>query len=150
MFKSLSKISCYLIVTLMLFSSKALAFKISNDDLTIKSDNLMVNQKKRVAIFKGMVTLHFNDLCLRTHEIKLLYKQIDNKNTIDKIIIPNKLSAIRFIDESIIIADSAKYSASNNQLILKGNVIIQNDGNILSTNQMIYITNLNDISEYKK
>lgn len=150
MFKSPSKIFYCFIIILLLFSSKSFAFEISNGDLMIQSDSLVVNQKKHMAVFKGMVKLYFNDLCLRTHEIKVLYKQINNKNTIEKIIVPNKLGAIRSIDEDIIIADSAEYTADNNQLILKGNIIIQHDDNILSTDQMIYITNLNEIRESKK
>lgn len=137
----------FIILMMLLQCNTSLAFEISNGDLIIKSDSLVVDQKKNIATFKGLVTLFFNDLCLKTYEIRVLYKQVDNKNTIEKIIIPNKLNAIRSIDDGIVIADSAEYNAHNNELILTGNVTIQHDGNILSTDKMIYITNLNEIKE---
>lgn len=139
----------FMIIIILVQCDRSLAFELSTGDLIIKSDSLVVDQKNNIATFKGLVTLFFNDLCLKTYEIRVFYKQVDNKNTIEKIFIPKKLSAIRYIDDGIVIADSAEYNAHNNELILIGNVTIQHDGSILSTDKMIYITNLNEIKEDK-
>jgi len=128
---------------------KAENLKLNNDDqILINSDNLTYDKSANFASFDGNVVLWFNDMVLKTTNIKIYYKQIAGRNKIDKIIIPKKLTAIKNKDSDILIADRAIYSFDSNELSLSGNVILQHADNILKTAKLVFITELKKIADH--
>ena len=114
-----------------------------NDHLSINSENLNIDRINNIANFKGEVILWFDDIVLKTDEITIYYKKDDNdKNSIDKIIIPYKLGAYNHQTDEVVIANEAKYFHDQAKLILFGNVNLQRQNNILKTSQLIYYTKL--------
>jgi|GEM_PF-5220951 len=148
MFKLDSKF-LFIIVLLLCFEVKAENLKLNNDDqILINSDNLTYDKSANFASFDGNVVLWFNDMVLKTTNIKIYYKQIAGRNKIDKIIIPKKLTAIKNKDSDILIADRAIYSFDSNELSLSGNVILQHADNILKTAKLVFITELKKIADH--
>lgn len=132
-------------ILLCLLISSVCAKDLTND-IVIDSDNLTYNKNQNSAVFSDRVILQFQDMILKTSVIEVLYKKIDGKNKIDKVIIPNKLSALNIKDQNTIIADSAEFIASKNELTIKGNVLLSYNNNILRTKKLILISKLNTIS----
>jgi lipopolysaccharide transport protein LptA len=116
-------------------------------DIYVNSDNLSVDQTKNIVNFEGKVILWFDDMVLKTDRIEIIYKKIANKKEIDKVIIPNKLIAIRTIEQEVLIADSAEYLTATNELILIGNVKLQHKDDIVKTEKFIYHTKLKEVSK---
>ncbi|MCC8417081.1 MAG: hypothetical protein LN588_00780 [Rickettsia endosymbiont of Bryobia graminum] len=106
--------------------------------LYINSDNLVIDQVKRQAQFTGEVILWFDDLMIKTTDLKIFYKIIGNKKTIDRIIMPSKLTAKKNDTKELLIANSAEYFVEKKELILRGNVIIQKDEHIIKTDKLVY------------
>lgn len=134
-----------LIIILLLFSisNKVIAgdkkdFPLSNTALHIESDNLIINRLKNRVEYIGKVTVHFKDIILTTQKLEVIY----NNKTIDHINIPNKLTVKRELTHELLVANSAKYYWGNKQLIFSGNVILQQENNILKTNKLIYYVDL--------
>jgi lipopolysaccharide transport protein LptA len=116
-------------------------------DIFINSDTLNINQDKNIVNFAGKVILWFDDMVLKTDKIEIIYNKATNKKEIDKVVIPNKLTALRTIEQEILIADSAEYFAATGKLTLNGNVKLQHKDDIVSTNKFIYHTNLKAINQ---
>ena len=114
-------------------------------EMYVNSDNLTLDQTKNIIHFEGKVILWFNDMVLKTDKIEIIYKKLTNKKEIDKIIIPNKLIAIRTLEEEVLIAGGAEYFANISELILTGNVKLQHKDDIIKTERLIYHTKLKKI-----
>ena len=91
--------------------------------------------------FKSSVRI-FEDIILKTNELIIYYTNNHNKRSIEKIEIPGKLKAIKKLTNEVIVADSGKYIAVLNKLVLIGNVNMQQDKHIIVTDKMIYFTKL--------
>ncbi len=111
-------------------------------NLHITSDTLIIDRIKQKAEYLGNVVVYFDNAILRTKELYIFYKTIDDKQTIDYIVIPTKLTVERKINNELLLADSAKYFFDDKQLILLGNVILQRDDNVLKTNKLIYYVDI--------
>ena len=107
-------------------------------EVKIDSDQLIIEKSLNLATFKGNVTVYFQDMKLKTNILRVTYRNIDNKDKIDKIHIPTKLTAIKNCGAETVIADSGTYDAEKKNLTLIGNVILQKNKNILSTNRLVY------------
>jgi lipopolysaccharide export system protein LptA len=139
----------FVLVLLLNLQIKAENLKLNNEDqILINSDNLTYDKSANFASFDGNVVLWFNDMVLKTTNIKIYYKQVAGRNKIDKIIIPEKLTAIKNKDSDILIADRAIYSFASNELSLSGNVILQHADNILKTGKLVFITELKKIADH--
>ena len=114
----------------------------NSPSIYVNSDYLTLDQTKSIINFEGKVILWFNDMVLKTDTIEVIYKQLANGREIDKIIIPNKLFAIRIVEQDILIADCAEYLMKSNKLILTGNVKLQHEDNVINTQKLIYHTKL--------
>ncbi len=124
----------------------AVAFGNNNlDKLYINSDNLIINQKTQQAKFTGEVVLWFDDMVIKTTNLEIFYKIVNNNKTIDYIIIPSKLTARRTHEQKIIIANSAKYIVEQQELTLIEDVIVQTDQNIIKAKKLVYYTALNHV-----
>ena len=118
------------------------SIKLSNSNVTITSDFLNLDNNNLSATFKGAVTIIFEDIILKTNNLMIYYTNNDNKRSVERIEIPGKLKTIKKIGNEIVVADSGKYIAALNKLILTGNVNMQKDKYIVVTDKMIYFPNI--------
>ena len=136
------KMSIIKLVLLLIISTIIYANDKNISNLHITSDSLIIDRTKQKAAYLGNVIVYFDNAILRTKELYIFYKTIDEKQTIDHIIVPTKLTVERKINNELLLADSAKYFFDNKQLILLGNVILQRDDNVLKTNKLIYYVDI--------
>lgn len=119
----------------------------SQPNLHINSNSLTIDQTTQKAQFTGDVIVLFDNMILKTSLLEIIYKIVGKERTIDYIIIPTKLTAIREKTQETVIADSAEYSMSKKQLVLLGNIIMQKQDNIIKTNKLVYHTDLQSIEK---
>nr|WP_083837054.1 palindromic element RPE1 domain-containing protein [Rickettsia montanensis] len=136
------KMSIIKLVLLLIISTIIYANDKNISNLHIISDSLIIDRTKQKAAYLGNVIVYFDNAILRTKELYIFYKTIDEKQTIDHIVVPTKLTVERKINNELLLADSAKYFFDNKQLILLGNVILQRDDNVLKTNKLIYYVDI--------
>ena len=117
-----------------------------NNHIKIISDDLIIDDKSLSADFKGSVTVIFEDMILKTDNLKIRYVDNKGKKSVDMIEIPGKLKAIKTTCQELVVADRGEYSVSLNQLVLYGNVRMQRDNNVLITDKMVYVTKLKSMS----
>ncbi len=121
----------------------------SMDKLYINSDNLVIDHTKQQAFFTGEVILWFDDIVVKTTNLEIFYKIVDNKKTINYISIPSRLIAKRNDGQELLIATSAKYFVERKELVLLGDVIVQNKNGIIKTDKLVYYTKLNNVNYSK-
>ncbi|WP_316353547.1 LptA/OstA family protein [Candidatus Trichorickettsia mobilis] len=120
-----------------------------NSNLHIHSDNVTFDKNSRTVDFSGTVIIWFDDMILKTSVLKILYNSsAKGKQTIDKIIIPNKLSALKISNQNTIIADAAVYNHQQEELTLTGNIKFIYQDHILQTEKLLYYTRLNKIDHH--
>lgn len=137
--------SIYRIIKLVVFLTISISIYANDKNISnlhITSDTLIIDRIKQKAEYLGNVVVYFDNAILRTKELHIFYKTIDDKQTIDYIVIPTKLTVERKINNELLLADSAKYFFDDKQLILLGNVILQRDDNVLKTNKLIYYVDI--------
>ena len=110
------------------------------DKLKITSNNLKIQKDNSTATFTGSVTVVFDDLKLITTKLIVFYDDVYKKKDIKKIIIPNKLKAIRNCGTEIVIANKGFFDNFTRKLTLEGDVKMQQNDNILVTDKMVYST----------
>lgn len=142
--KILSKIIIY--SHLMLHGA---GFSFASERVQITSEELIINKSDYTAIFEENVLLIFEDMKLSTSKLIIHYSDINNKKEIKKIIIPNKLKAIKNEGNEVIIADSGEFDNQTKRLVLTGNVKMQKDGNVLFTKKLIYMAKFEKIIQEK-
>ncbi len=145
---------CYMLLFLIMNSAIACgeppySKHSSMDKLYINSDNLVIDQIKQQAFFTGEVILWFDDIMVKTTNLEIFYKIVDNKKTINYISIPSNLTAKRNDGQELLIATSAKYFVERKELVLLGDVIVQNKNGIIKTDKLVYYTKLNNV-DYSK
>lgn len=144
---------CYLLLVLIMSSSAygkhPYSKHSSMDKVYINSDNLVIDQTQNQACFTGEVILWFDDIMVKTTNLEIFYKTVDNKKTIDYISIPSRLTAKRNNGQELLAATSAKYFVARKELVLLGDVIVQNKDGIIKTDKLVYYTELNNI-DYTK
>ncbi len=129
------------------FSSAHGDSELSLEAININSDKLSLDQEESSATFTGSVVVEFEDLELKTDNIKALYKEVNKKNKLDTVIIPQKFVVTKSDGKEIVIADSGIYIHNNNKLILKGNVILYKDGDIILSDKAVYFTKIKQITQ---
>lgn len=123
--------------------------------LNITADNLVIDNVNNTADFTGEVVLYFEDMTLKTSNVKLYYiKSINNSlslanniKNIYKIFIPHKLIATRKCDRGTIVANSAKYYFNDTRLLLQGEVFISKNNNMIKTDTLLYHTKFKAIND---
>lgn len=135
----------YRTIKLVIFFTISISTYADDKDISnlhITSDTLIINRVKQKAEYLGNVVVYFDNSILRTEELYIFYKTIDNKQTIDYIVVPTKLSVEKKINNELLLADSGNYFLDNKQLILLGNVVLERNNNILKTNKLIYYVDI--------
>ena len=132
---------------LMLISITSTKLIFAEDNLHIDSTKLVVDRNKNTAIFTGNVLVCFHGMKLSTEKIIFTFDGANTKK-IKFITFPVKLKALRETDNNssvIIIADNALYTIDTMELLLKGNVIIEDKEEVIITDQMLYYGKLKNI-----
>jgi predicted nucleotidyltransferase component of viral defense system len=88
----------------------------------------------------------FDDAVLKTTDITLLVKEEGKNRTLEKIIMPAKLTAMKEDEDEIIIADSAEYIATKKLLKFKGNIYMKKDERLVKCDELNYFTAIKGIS----
>lgn len=114
----------------------------SIDELKITSDHLTIQKNQSTATFTNNVVVFFDNLKLTTTKLIIYYTDINKKKAITKIVIPEKLTAIRNCGREVVIANKGIFDNSTKKLILEGNIALQKEGNILITDKLIYSSSL--------
>lgn len=135
-----------LVFTLIFTIISSTSATITQDAIHINSDKLTINKKDMSASFTGCVLIEFEDRKLKTDSIKIYYKQENNKRTIDKIIIPKKFVITKNKSKEIVIADNGEYIKSENKLVLKGNVVLYKEGDVIITDKAVYFIKIKHIN----
>ncbi|WP_323738327.1 LptA/OstA family protein [Candidatus Trichorickettsia mobilis] len=136
-------------ISLIIISCYSLTTYGNNNNLHIHSDNVTFDKNSRTVDFSGTVIIWFDDIILKTSVLKILYKNsAKGKQAIDRIIIPNKLSALKISNQNIIIADAAVYNHQQEELTLTGNIKFIYQDHILQTEKLLYHTKLNKIDHH--
>lgn len=126
------------------------AFAAPFDDLKINSDHLTIQKDTSMATFSGNVIVHFEDLILITSKLIVFYTSVNNSQKITKIVIPEKLKAIKDCGKEVIIANEGLFDNLQKKLTLKGNVTSQTEDNILITDKLVYSSSLTKRGNYAK
>ncbi|ADE30035.1 LptA/OstA family protein [Rickettsia prowazekii] len=133
--------SIYRIIKFIIFLTINISIYANAKDianLQITSNTLIIDRIKQKAEYSGNVIVYFDNAILRTQKLYIFYKTIGEKQVIDHIVVPSKLTVERKINNELLLADSAKYFFVDKQLILLGNVILQRNDHVLKTNKLIY------------
>ncbi len=132
-------------ILIFLLLNSAITYGTTANKLRIDSDDLVIDEIKKQANFTGEVILWFDDMILKTTNLEVFYKVINNKRIIDYINIPSKLTAKRNNDQELLIANTAQYFVDQKKLVLIGNVIVQNNNGIIQTSKLVYHAELRNI-----
>ncbi|RTK92405.1 MAG: hypothetical protein EKK61_04630 [Rickettsiales bacterium] len=121
----------------------------ASEQVQITSEELIINKSDYTAIFEENVLLIFEDMKLSTSKLIIHYSDASNKKEIKKIVIPNRLKAIRSKENEIIVADSGEFDNTSKKLTFTGNVKMKKDDNILLTKKLIYMAKFEKIIKEK-
>lgn len=131
-------------------SLPAIAKQATIEDMIINSDHLRINENTLEGIFSGNVILWFNNgIIIKTDKIIIKLKIKDGKRRVEKITIPHMFSAIKTDENNkdlIITADHANYYFDIEELHLIGNINMQEKETFVKCNELIYLTNLKNIT----
>lgn len=115
---------------------------IAADNINIKSKRLSINKEDSSATFSGNVILSFQEFKLYSSSIIIYYDNDSKSQKIKKIIIPSKLKVIKNCENDIVIADHGRYNSKDKQLILEGNVNMVKNDNVLVTDKLVYLAEI--------
>ncbi len=124
-----------------------------NTDLDILSQSLKIDNNKQIAVFDQDVIVILGSIKLYTNKLEIYYHKNANadvsssnfEQNIIKIIIPQKIKAIKQDEDTVIIANSAEFDNITKILTLIGDVMLYKDGNVIHTDELIYQSNLSAI-----
>lgn len=117
-------------------------FSWGNKKVLIKSDELTVDNKSNVALFRKNVVVQFEDLVLKTDQIQVYFVADAKSKSITRIVIPSKIKAIRRQFNQTIVASAAEYLVDSGKLIFSGQVIIEKDNVIFTAAEVVFLTKL--------
>lgn len=150
-------LSNILICALVCFIAPFAAMAGNLEDFTINSDELFIEKESGSSKFVGNVVIWFdNGIVIETTELILKMKDIDGKQTIDRIVIPKSVRAVKFEScssdalEVTMIANSAEYIVEKSELRLSGGIYMQKDENLVKCDELLYYTKISKILTQKK
>ena len=142
-----------IIFFLILLPTLACAETVKLEDMIINSDHLKINQTTMEATFNGSVVLWFNNgIIIETDKLIITATETNNKRRPEKITIPYKFRAIQNKKNNniAIIGDKAEYIFKTEELKLSGNINIQSEENFIKCEELVYLTNLKNITTKDK
>ena len=126
-----TKILSFILTTILLTSFPALS---EESMINIISDKLSVDMNDRKSTFTGNVYAHNNNL--KVWSDKMVINLKINSDEIKEIIAIGNIKIIRLIEGSEIYGDIANYLISEEVIIVKGNVIVKENGNQVRGNEL--------------
>ena len=112
-------------------------FNAASEDnkINIVSDKLNVEMDERKSTFTGNVYAHNKNL--KVWSDKMIINLEIKKDEIKEIIASGNVKIVRVIEGSEIYGDIANYSLKDEIIVITGNVIVKENGNQISGNELI-------------
>ena len=126
------KIPFFVIIILFLSFLTASA---NESGITITSNKLNVEMNKRKSTFTGNVYAFNETLKVWSDEITINFKI--EKDEIKEILANGNVKIIRLVEGSEIFGDTANYSLEEEVIIIKGNVVVVENGNQVRGNELV-------------
>jgi len=120
---------------LLIFFLSFLNTSANESGITIISNKLNVEMDKRKSIFTGDVYAH-NDI-LKVWSDELTIKLKTEKDEIKEILANGNVKIIRLVEGSEIYGNTADYSLEEETIIITGNVVVIENGNKVSGNELV-------------
>ena len=120
---------------LLIFFLSFLNTSANESGITIVSNKLNVEMNKRKSIFTGDVYA-YNDI-LKVWSDEMTIKLKTEKDEIKEILANGNVKIIRLIEGSEIYGNSANYSLEEETIIITGNVVVIENGNQVSGNELV-------------
>ena len=110
---------------------------VSSEDIQINiiSDKLHVDMDERKSTFTGNVHAHNKNLKIWSD--KMIINLELKKDEIKEIIASGNVKIVRLVDEAEIYGDQANYSLENEFIVITGKVIVKENGNQVSGNELM-------------
>ena len=121
--------------TLLIFFLSFLNTSANESGITIVSNKLNVETNKRKSIFTGDVYA-YNDI-LKVWSDEMTIKLKTEKDEIKEILANGNVKIIRLIEGSEIYGNAANYSLEEETIIITGNVVVIENGNQVSGNELV-------------
>ena len=126
------KITFFIMIILFLPFLTASA---NESGITITSNKLNVEMNKRKSTFTGNVYAFNETLKVWSDEITINFKI--EKDEINEILANGNVKIIRLVEGSEIFGDTANYSLEKEVIIIKGNVVVIENGNQVRGNELV-------------
>ena len=120
---------------LIIFILSFLNTSASESGITIISNKLSVEMNKRKSIFTGDVHAYNETLKVWSDEMTIKLKT--EKDEIKEILANGNVKIIRLVEGSEIYGDTANYSLEEEIIIITGNVVVIENGNLVSGNELV-------------
>ena len=124
-----------LFFALIIFLLPFLNASANKEEITIVSDKLNVEMNKRKSTFTGNVHAYNSTLKVWSDEMIINLKKEEDK--IKEILATGNVKIIRLIEGSEIYGDTANYSLEEEIITIIGNVLVIENGNQVSGNELV-------------
>ncbi len=119
----------------------------ANDEVVdISSKELIIDRQKEIATYKKEVVVLFDDIKLYSDKLIIYYSNNQQAKSVDKIIIPGKVKAVKNCGEIVVVSDRGEYNNKSKLLKLLGNVKILKGGSYAFADEVTYKVKI----KYKK
>jgi len=126
------KISLFVLTAFFLSFFNAVS---EDNKINIVSDKLNVEMDERKSTFTGNVYAHNKNL--KVWSDKMIINLEIKKDEIKEILASGNVKIVRVIEGSEIYGDIANYSLKDEIIVITGNVIVKENGNQISGNELI-------------
>ena len=126
------KISLFVLTAFFLSFFNAVS---EDNKINIVSDKLNVEMDERKSTFTGNVYAHNKNL--KVWADKMIINLKIKKDEIKEILASGNVKIVRVIEGSEIYGDIANYSLKDEIIVITGNVIVKENGNQISGNELI-------------
>ena len=126
------KISLFVLTAFFLSFFNAVS---EDNKINIVSDKLNVEMDERKSTFTGNVYAHNKNL--KVWSDKMIINLEIKKDEIKEILASGNVKIVRIIEGSEIYGDIANYSLKDEIIVISGNVIVKENGNQISGNELI-------------
>jgi lipopolysaccharide export system protein LptA len=112
--------------------------ELSDENLSIKSKSVEVDDENRRIRFVGKVEVNFKHYQLKTHEVLINFVIVDGAKKIDQAIIPRSLILIDLDNyNNLVTGGRAQYSRTSQSLEVMDNVEVRRNNNVVLVDSLI-------------
>lgn len=150
-YSGIHRVLAFLICVLMLSFS---CFVYADNQVNIKSEQLIIKRASNKAIFSGDVIVRFHEFKLHTDSIIVYYENSSSEESdaierIREIKIPGRLKVVNDCAEEISLAGRARFDNRSKKLTLEKDVVMLKEGKLLKTDKLVYLAKLKEESDAK-